>query len=343
MTTNTPNLECRMYEAKYPEVDMAVMIQVKNIADMGAYVSLLEYNNIEGMILFSELSRRRIRSVSSLIKVGRQEPVMVLRVDKEKGYIDLSKRRVSEEDIQTCEERYNKSKLVHSIMRHVAETMQLDLEDLYIHVGWPLYRKYGHAFEAFKLIVTDRDSVLNSLTREVKEVGPDGQEVIKVVPAMTEEVKDALIKNIRRRMTPQPLKIRADIEMKCFQFDGVLHIKEAMRKAEAAGNNDCPVKIKLVAPPLYVLTTQTLDKEQGISVLNNAIKACTEEIERHKGKLVLKEAPRAVSERDDKLLAEHMAKLRSANEEVSGDEDSEEEEDTGMGAIDVDNSAGITE
>ncbi|XP_068653466.1 eukaryotic translation initiation factor 2 subunit alpha homolog [Aristolochia californica] len=343
MATNTPNLECRMYEAKYPEVDMAVMIQVKNIADMGAYVSLLEYNNIEGMILFSELSRRRIRSVSSLIKVGRQEPVMVLRVDKEKGYIDLSKRRVSEEDIQTCEERYNKSKLVHSIMRHVAETMQLDLEDLYIHVGWPLYRKYGHAFEAFKLVVTDPDSVLNSLTREVKEVGPDGQEVTKVVPAMTEEVKDALIKNIRRRMTPQPLKIRADIEMKCFQFDGVLHIKEAMRKAEAAGNNDCPVKIKLVAPPLYVLTTQTLDKEQGISVLNNAIKSCTEEIDRHKGKLIVKEAPRAVSERDDKLLAEHMATLRSANEEVSGDEDSEAEEDTGMGDIDVDNSTGITE
>ena len=107
---------------------MAVMIQVKNIADMGAYVSLLEYNNIEGMILFSELSRRRIRSVSSLIKVGRTEPVMVLRVDKEKGYIDLSKRRVSEEDIQACEERYNKSKLVHSIMRHVAETLDIDLE-----------------------------------------------------------------------------------------------------------------------------------------------------------------------------------------------------------------------
>ncbi|KAF8397222.1 hypothetical protein HHK36_016132 [Tetracentron sinense] len=74
------------------------------------------------------------------------------------------------------------------------------------------------------------------------------------------EVQGALIKNIRRRMTPQPLKIRADIEMTCFQFDGVLDIKEAMWKAEAGGNNDCPVKIKLVTPPLYVLTTQTLDK-----------------------------------------------------------------------------------
>ncbi|KAL0452695.1 UNVERIFIED_CONTAM: Eukaryotic translation initiation factor 2 subunit alpha [Sesamum latifolium] len=344
MATNGPNLECRMYEAKYPEVDQAVMIQVKSMADSGAYVSLLEYNNIEGMILFSELSRRRIRSISSLIRVGRIEPVMVLRVDKEKGYIDLSKRRVSEEDIQACEERFNKSKLVHSIMRHVAETMNIDLEDLYIHVGWPLYRKYGHAFEAFKLIVNDPDSVLDSLTREVKEIGPDGQEVTKVVPALSEEVKDALVKNIRRRMTPQPLKIRADIEMKCFQFDGVLHIKEAMRKAEAAGNKDCPVKIKLVAPPAYVLNTQTLDKEQGIAILNQAIEACTEEIERHKGKLSVKEAPRAVSEREDKLLAEHMAKLGRENEEVSGDEDSEEEEDTGMGEIDVENTGtGITE
>jgi translation initiation factor 2 alpha subunit (eIF-2alpha) len=33
-----------------------------------------------------------------------------------------------------------------------------------------------------------------------------------------------------------------------------------MRKAESVGNEDCPVKIKLVAAPLYVLTTQTLDK-----------------------------------------------------------------------------------
>ncbi|GER46617.1 eukaryotic translation initiation factor 2 alpha subunit [Striga asiatica] len=339
-----PNLECRMYEARYPEVDQAVMIQVKSMADSGAYVSLLEYNNIEGMILFSELSRRRIRSISSLIRVGRIEPVMVLRVDKEKGYIDLSKRRVSEEDIQACEERFNKSKLVHSIMRHVAETMSLDLEDLYIHVGWPLYRKYGHAFEAFKLIVNDPDSVLDSLTREIKEVGPDGQEVKKVVPAITDEVKDALVKNIRRRMTPQPLKIRADIEMKCFQFDGVLHIKEAMRKAESAGNKDCPVKIKLVAPPAYVLNTQTLDKEQGIAILNKAIELCTKEIEQNKGKLTVKEAPRAVSEREDKLLAEQMAKLGRENEEVSGDEDSEEEEDTGMGEIDLENSGtGITE
>lgn len=76
---------------------------------------------------------------------------MVLRVDKEKGYIDLSKRRVSPEDVAVCEERFSKSKMVHSIMRHVAETTGQDVEDLYKCIAWPLYKAYGHAFDAFKV------------------------------------------------------------------------------------------------------------------------------------------------------------------------------------------------
>lgn len=34
-------------------------------------------------------------SIISAVQVGRQEPVMVLRVDNDKGYIDLSKRFVA--------------------------------------------------------------------------------------------------------------------------------------------------------------------------------------------------------------------------------------------------------
>lgn len=141
---------------------------------MGAYVKLLEYDNIDGMILLSELSRRRIRSIQKLIRVGRNEVVVVLRVDKEKGtytpsfraferqrmliflkgYIDLSKRRVSPEDIVKCEERFNKGKMVASIMRHVAEKTKTPMETLYADVGWPLNKKYGHAVDAFKLSIT---------------------------------------------------------------------------------------------------------------------------------------------------------------------------------------------
>ncbi|KAG5616297.1 hypothetical protein H5410_016121 [Solanum commersonii] len=41
-----------------------------------------------------------------------------------------------------------------------------------------------------------------------------------------------------------------------------------------------------------------------------------------------------MSEQEDKLIDEKMAKLSRGNEDISGDEDSEEEEDTGMGEID---------
>jgi hypothetical protein len=37
-----------MYEARYPAAEDLVVVQVKNVAEMGAYVSLLEYDNIEG-------------------------------------------------------------------------------------------------------------------------------------------------------------------------------------------------------------------------------------------------------------------------------------------------------
>ncbi|CAM9585764.1 unnamed protein product [Heterosigma akashiwo] len=168
---------------------------------MGAYVTLLEYNNIEGMILLSELSRRRIRSINKLIRVNRNEVVMVLRVDKEKGrYIDLSKRRVSPEDVAKCEDRYNKAKAVHSVLRHVADQQGAALEDLYRRCGWPLYRRAGHAYDAFKLALT-QDGVFEGLE-------------------MSEAEKTELTAYIRRKLAPQPIKVRADVEVTCFAYEG---------------------------------------------------------------------------------------------------------------------------
>ena len=61
----------------------------------------------------------------------------------------------------------------------------------------------------------DPDAVLGKFTKEVEE--EDGSK--RVVPVMSEELKDTLVKNIRRRMTPQPLKLRADVELTCFTYD----------------------------------------------------------------------------------------------------------------------------
>ena len=43
-----PKLECRFYKERFPEMNEAVNTNVSSIGDMGAYVKLLEYNNVDG-------------------------------------------------------------------------------------------------------------------------------------------------------------------------------------------------------------------------------------------------------------------------------------------------------
>lgn len=66
-------------------------------------------------------------------------------------------------------------------------------------------------------MVTESDAVFQKLSEQFH----DGKEV----PFLSEAVKAELIKNVQRRMTPQPLKIRADVELTCYAYDGVLHIQ----------------------------------------------------------------------------------------------------------------------
>ncbi|KAI9778956.1 MAG: hypothetical protein M1839_007767 [Geoglossum umbratile] len=294
---------CRYYEEQFPEVDSFVMVNVKQIAEMGAYVKLLEYDNIDGMILLSELSRRRIRSIQKLIRIGRNEVVVVLRVDKEKGYIDLSKRRVSPEDVVKCEERYNKSKMVHSILRHVAEKTKEPIEDLYKTIGWPLNKKYGHSIDAFKLSITNPS-------------------VWEDIDFPNEVVRQELTSYIGKRLTPAPTKVRADVEVTCFGYEGIDAVKTALRAAEAknAPEAQVQVKVKLVSPPLYVLTSQCIEKATGIATLEEAIKEIDKSIKAAGGGCMIKMAPKAVTENDDAELQALMDKRERENQEVSGDE-----------------------
>ncbi|KAL3230663.1 hypothetical protein RNJ44_01112 [Nakaseomyces bracarensis] len=293
---------CRFYENKYPDVDDVVMVNVQQIAEMGAYVKLLEYDNIEGMILLSELSRRRIRSIQKLIRVGKNDVAVVLRVDKEKGYIDLSKRRVSSEDIIKCEEKYQKSKTVHSILRFCAEKFQIPLEDLYKTIAWPLSRKFGHAYEAFKLSIID-------------------ETVWEGIEPPSQEILSELKSYISKRLTPQAVKIRADVEVSCFSYEGIDAIKEALKSAEDMSTEQMQIKVKLVAAPLYVLTTQALDKQMGIEQLGKAIEKINEVITKYNGVCNITMPPKAVTATED---AELQALLES--KEQDNRSDSEEEE-----------------
>eukprot|EP01032_Pedospumella_encystans_P007984 gene7984-9518_t len=41
----------------------------------------------------------------------------------------------------------------HDVLYHVAKRNNMRLEDLYSKVGWPLYAKFGHAYDAFQRVL----------------------------------------------------------------------------------------------------------------------------------------------------------------------------------------------
>ena len=273
------------------------------------------------MILLSELSRRRIRSINKLIRVGRSEVVVVIRVDKEKGYIDLSKRRVSPEDIVKCEEKFARGKTVNSILRHTAEilkfTTEEQFEDLYERTAWKIddiKNKPGAAFDVFKQCVTD-PSVLDECD-------------------IPKEWKDILISNIKRRLTPQAVKCRADIEVSCYSNEGIDAIKIALKEGLKLSTEEKPIKINLIAPPVYVVTSSSLDRDEGTKLLYEVINKIKESIESQKGRFKIKMEPKVITDVDEADLQREMEKLDAENEEVSADDDDEDEEDDDDGEED---------
>lgn len=77
-------------------------------------------------------------------------------------------------------------------------------------------------------------------------------------------------------------------------------------------SSDAPVLVHCPASP-----SSLRPNVATVQVVNAACQVCKKSIESAKGKLSVKEAARAVSERDDRLLAERMEALEAANREVS--------------------------
>jgi len=169
----------RFYENDFPETDEIVMVRVDRLTETFAYVQLLEYNNLEGIIQFSELSKTRLKSPLKFLKVGKQDEMQVLRVDEEKGYVDLTMKHLNKADEEECQERFRQSKAVDSILRHISVTHRQPLEMLYRNIAWPLARneKYSHPLEALKSSIKEDTSVLDEL-----QLDPDiKKELLRVI------------------------------------------------------------------------------------------------------------------------------------------------------------------
>lgn len=68
---------------------------------------------------------------------------------------------------------------------------------------------------------------------------------------LDENTQNVLLNNIKRKLTSQAVKIRADIEVACYGYEGIDAVKTALKSGLALSTEELPIKINLIAPPLY--------------------------------------------------------------------------------------------
>ncbi|KAK2196781.1 bifunctional Translation initiation factor 2 [Babesia duncani] len=310
-SSNKSNLgDCRFYEQKFPKPEELVMVKVNRIEAQGVYVSLLEYDDREGLILLSELSKRRYRSINKLVKIGRHEVVLVLRVDPVKGYIDLSKRRVSPEDVVRCEEKFSKSKKVHKTVRHIAQKHGISVEELNSKCIWPLYSKYPHALDALKEAAINVDNVFKD---------------IDICP----QVIDSLLKDIQLRLTPQALRLKCLVDVWCFGPEGINAVKDALGCVSKI--QDMQISVKLIATPQYEIVTSCSDKDKGLQAMEKALEVVAERIRTYVGGDFKQRSKITITGDEDERHLEELLEHQESSDESSDSDLGDEDE--GMGRV----------
>ena len=298
------NLHFRMYENKYPEKDDLVYAKVVEIIDNNAYDSLYEYDNIRGMIYSNEVSVKKCKNIKQFISIGKDEVLSVLKVDTKKGFIDLSKKRVSPDETKECKKKFGKSKVVENIVKLLSVHTKKSMGYLYKNIIWPLYKQYEHAYDALQLFLNGDNTIFDNFI-------------------ITDNIKNELIQIIKNRLIPQPIKIRSRFELTCYSFEGIDAIKNALLNGEKKGTESIPIKFKYICSPLYECSVFTLNKNEAIKVMNIALKEVKKSIEIKGGNFTLKDDPKEVGEKE-KSIEEQMKEFSNKSDEEDDEEDDKE-------------------
>jgi len=256
------------------------------------------------MLFSGEITLKRVNYINRLLSVGKEEVLRVLRVDTQKGFIDLSKKQVKADEIEECKKKFGKSKAVEGIVKLLSVHTKKSMESLYKTIIWPLYKKHEHAYDALKSLLNGDDKVLEGLK-------------------ITDEVKEELMKILKVRLVAQPVKIRSAFKLTCYMFDGIDAIKESLLNGEKKGNEHIPIKFRVIGSPLYECTISTINKNEGIEVMNEALQEVKKSIEAKGGNFLIDINPMVLGE-NEKSIGEQMKEGKNKQEEE--EEESEEEE-----------------
>lgn len=237
-----------------PENNELVLATVKKIMPYGAFCELTEYNKHEAFLHISEIAPRWIKNIHEFISEGQRLVVKVHRIDREKNQVDVSLKRVSEEEKKNklAQVGFEKraQKLIEVAVKESKSKLGAD------EVKNRIEEEYGDLFSCLK---------------ECSEKGESAIKDIDLPKALKAGIVEIAKKNIKKPV----VSVGGIITLSCSGPDGLETIKKALSV------RDKDVEILYLGAPRYKISLKTTDYKSGEKKLSSIVESIEEFAEKN--------------------------------------------------------------
>jgi len=242
-----------------PEQGEIVLATVTKVMDHGAYVTLDEYDNIQGFLHISEIAPGWIRSVSRFVKDGEKKVLLVKKVNSKRGDIDLSLKQVSKDQKKQKLKEVKKFEKGKTLLQNVQDKAKLSDQEIE-KLEDSIYSKFDSVYDAFI------------------EIGRNG--IVAVKDLKLAKKTAVIIEEICSKIKLPSVEIRGIMEITCEKSDGVEIIKKVLL---GVLKKDSTIDITYLGAPKYRLSITSENFKSAEKLLKPIIEEIQTNIEKKKG------------------------------------------------------------
>lgn len=249
----------------YPEEGELVFCTVTKIQYHAVTVTLDEYYGKQGLIHISEVSPGRIRNIRDFVEEGKKVVCKVIRVDPERGHIDLSLRRVNDSQRRNKTEAIKQEQKAEKIINIIAEKLKKNPENFYNEIAPVILKHYTYMYEAFE------DIVENNASLEKLGIPKDVAKQIEAV--------------VKEKIAPKKVDIVTIVSIKSYAENGLEIVKKAFEKAKTIEPN---IMTNYLGGGSYRIQITAKDYKKAEQILKQVEEAMTKIVREVKGEISFK-------------------------------------------------------
>ncbi len=239
----------------FPQSEELVLCTVTGVNPHSVFCTLDEYGGRTGMIHISEVAPGRIRNIREFVQEGKKVVCKVLQVNKEKGHIDLSLRRVNQTQKTNKLNQIKQEQLAEKIIEYAAKQSGESPLTLYNKVYEKIMPTYGTIFAAFEQAATDQLNLETVIDKKIAKLLTDA---------------------IKARIKPPQVEIGGDLKLTSYAPDGLHEIKEALALATKAG-----IEVRYLGAGTYHMQVIAEDYKDAEKTLKGALDNVLDHAKKH--------------------------------------------------------------